>query len=387
MPDPSVTLRVLHVVPSFYPATYFGGPIYSVFALCNALAARDDVELRVLTTDSAGPSRTQRLDVPESPIRYSPGYDVHYFRRQFGVAFAPSMFAAMPHLVRWADVIHLTAVYSPPTIPVLALSRALRKPIVWSPRGSFQKWQSSTHLRLKAAWNLISRALVAPSSTIVHATSEEEAATVDSCVPGLRVRVIPNGVNIPVHSSTREWMPNGVMRLLFLGRLHPIKGIENLLRAVTLVQRKAITLRICGTGDASYIESLRALTRVLGLLDRVQFTGAIAPDSKGMVFETTDLCIVPSFSESFGIVVAESLAHGVPVVASRGTPWSELQPRRCGLWVNNSPTSLATAISNLKREELATMGSRGRIWMKESFDWSTIAARMAALYRELATGN
>ena len=210
------------------------------------------------------------------------------------------------------------------------------------------------------------------------------AATRDR-MPTLSISTIPNGVELPALCGKRDWMPKSILRLLYLGRLDPIKGIENLIRAIAVNQSEVLTLRICGTGEASYVEYLRGLAHNLGLQDRITFVGAVESDRKYLEFQSADACIVPSYSESFGMVVAESLAHGVPVVASCATPWSELQRRRCGLWVNNSPRSLANAISQLRHRNLAEMGSRGRAWMSDSFDWRSVAAQMAALYRRLVT--
>src|SRR5262245_31614281 len=112
-------LRVLHVVPSFYPATYWGGPVYSVHELCNRLAQLDGVVLRVVTTDSAGSRVSDRVPVSVMPTRYPHGYDVYFFRRQAGASTSLGLFRSLPQMVRWADVVHLTGVFSFPTIPTL----------------------------------------------------------------------------------------------------------------------------------------------------------------------------------------------------------------------------------------------------------------------------
>lgn len=110
--------------------------------------------------------------------------------------------------------------------------------------------------------------------------------------------------------------------------------------------------------------------------------GAVLGKTKKKLFEDSDLVIVPSHSESFGIVVAEALAHGVPVIASKGTPWSGLEQKACGLWVENDPENLANAIRRISAMPLRDMGFRGREWMQREFTWNSIAKRMADLYRE-----
>lgn len=130
-------LRVLHVTPAFYPATFWGGPIFSLYGLCNALVAIPGVAIRVLTTDSAGPRTRDRLQHGSSPVRYPGGYQVHFSRRIFGADISPALVANLWSMVAWSDVVHLTAVYSSPTFPTLFAARLLRKPVVWSPGEGF----------------------------------------------------------------------------------------------------------------------------------------------------------------------------------------------------------------------------------------------------------
>ena len=101
-------LKVLHVVPTYYPATYWGGPIHSLYGLCNALSIAGDVEVKVLTSDSAGSNISERLNV-ETPCQQLPaGYEVCYCRRFLGHSISPGMLRRLPAMVRWADVVHLT---------------------------------------------------------------------------------------------------------------------------------------------------------------------------------------------------------------------------------------------------------------------------------------
>ena len=91
----------------------------------------------------------------------------------------------------------------------------------------------------------------------------------------------------------------------------------------------------------------------------------------------------PSHTENFGIVVAEALAHGVPVVASTGTPWAKVEDEQCGLWVDNDPRVIADAILSIATMDLEAMGSRGRTWMARDYSWNKIATEVGHIYREL----
>ncbi|PWT73895.1 MAG: glycosyl transferase family 1 [Chloroflexi bacterium] len=375
-------MKILHVTPAFYPATYWGGPIYSVYGLCNALAKLPNVALRVLTTDAAGSHRSDRIDVTGFPMLYQGGYEVFCCPRRWGADLSLRMLLQLWPMIRWADVVHLTGVYSPPTIPTLLLCRLAGKPLAWSPRGSLQRWERSTKPLAKKIWEKVCTALIRNRRCLLHVTSEEEARDSEARIPNAQAVVIPNGVDVP-ELPTRDWQPRGQLRLLYLGRLHPIKGIENLLKAIQVLTDRSITLALCGDGEEQYLRILTTLVKELGIEASVKFRGHVDGSEKLKGFTEADICVLPSFSENFGIAVAEALAHGIPVIASKGTPWSGLEKHGCGMWVDNAPQSLAMAISSLRTKSLEQMGERGRAWMKQEFDWITVATKIFALYSAL----
>ena len=380
-------MNVLHITPTFYPATYWGGPIYSVYGLCNALAKIPGVTLKVLTTDAAGHSRSDSVQVTSFPMHYSDGYEVYFCRRWWGASFSPSMVLKLWPMIRWADVVHLTAVYSPPTIPTLLMCRLLGKPVVWSPRGALQRWDGSTKPIVKIVWEKICNTLINPGRCFLHVTSEAEAVVSVERMPKAIVKLIPNGVNAPEILPDRTWLSDGKLRLLYIGRLHPIKGIENLIHALKVLNDESATLAIYGSGNEAYTLSLHQLVYELGLDQRVKFHGHVEGKEKTKAFMLSDMCIVPSFSENFGMVIAEALAHGVPVIASKGTPWKKLEQHDCGFWVENDPKILAAVILNVDRDSLSTMGGCGRSWIKKEFNWSVIGYQMYSVYESMKKRN
>jgi glycosyltransferase involved in cell wall biosynthesis len=178
-------------------------------------------------------------------------------------------------------------------------------------------------------------------------------------------------------------MPGGILRLLYIGRLHPIKGIENLLFAVKALSGEKLILSIYGEGDETYSIRLRQLVRHMHLDRCVTFRGHVEGAEKTAAFAQADVCIVPSFTENFGMVVAEALGHGVPVIVSKGAPWADVEKHNCGLWVENAPVELASAISCMRNKSMQEMGVRGRNWMKERYAWNVISAKMLSVYGAL----
>ena len=385
-----MNLRILHVTPAFYPATYWGGPIFSMYGLNNALAALPHVTLNILTTDSAGPMPKHRLAVTEFPMRYPSGYDVYFCRRLFGMFISPGLLLRLGRMVRAADIVHLNAVYSWTTIPTLIACRLFHKPLVWSPHGALQRWERSTRTTLKVIWERLCLT-VAPERLVLHTTSAQEAEASRARFRGVEVIVIPHGIDIPQHVA--HVSGTDTIRLLYLGRLHPIKGIENLLHACAILDAHGLSwsLTVAGPGDTRYTADLVAKIGRIGLRvsdkaspRHVAMIGEVSESAKKGLFENADMVVVPSYTESFGMVVAEALAHGVPVVASTGTPWARIDEIGCGLCVDNDPETLAKAMEQMSRLPLRMMGDRARDWMERQFSWSDRARDMMKLYAGIA---
>jgi glycosyltransferase involved in cell wall biosynthesis len=370
-------VNVLHLTPSFYPALYWGGPTESGYALCRHLS-RLGCSVRVLTSNDNGPTV---VDQPTcTDVVLDDGVTVRYCRRAIG-DFAPRWLAELPRWMRWADMVHLTAVFSASTPPALAAAALYRKPMVWTPRGSLQPYGLHRRQAFKRAWLRVCR-LVRPSQLVLHTTSEQEQADTAQAWPYSPSLLIGNGVDIPQRRPRPDRSGDaGNLRLLFLGRLHPVKALENLISACLLVP--AVTLTIAGGGDPTYTRKLQTLVDGLDLAARVRFTGAVTGAAKEAAFAAADVFVMPSQSENFGMAIAEALARELPVIASTGTPWRQLEERGCGLWVDNTPASLADAIRRIAGMPLRQMGSRGRQLVESQYSWHSRAVEMTCLYQRL----
>lgn len=382
-PDNDAAVRVLHVTPFFAPAWVYGGLPESAYQFARHLA-RAGATVRVLTTDANGWGR--RLDAA-SMAAYArrEGIEVRYCARVARQSVSLELLGALAEQVRWADVVHLHAAYSFPTIPTLLAARVLKRPAVWTPHGALQRWSGSRRVGFKSLWEKVCIA-VASRELVLHLTSKDEVAETRARFPRATVGLIPNGVEIPntLHREPRT----ARLRIGFVGRLDPKKGIENLLAACRILKERsgpAFSLAIAGSGSSEYEAQLRREIDRLGLGNEVAMLGDIRGEEKQRMFERTDLVVAPSFTENFAIVVAEALAHGAAVIASTGTPWKEVERVGCGLWVDNDPASLADAIIKINSMPIAEMGERGRRWMAADFSWEKCASEMIALYKNLLT--
>ncbi|MGL4541032.1 MAG: glycosyltransferase, partial [Polymorphobacter sp.] len=227
-------------------------------------------------------------------------------------------------------------------------------------------------------------------SAALLATAEQERTAIRSKFPRLPIAVIANGVDCAAvppatdpHSKT----------VLFLSRIHPKKNLIGLLDAWAIVSAQPAfagwRLVIAGPDEGGHLAEVRRHAERSGLRDSVDFHGAVADGDKAAVFASAALFVLPSHSENFGIVVAEALAAGLPVVATRGAPWDGLRGHRAGWWVDPTPAALAGAIGSalaLPAAERRAMGERGHAWVAAAFGWEGIAAATARLYRWVITG-
>jgi glycosyltransferase involved in cell wall biosynthesis len=250
----------------------------------------------------------------------------------------------------------------------------------------------------KLAWWLYQRRDLR-SAKVLHATSPAEAESFRAVGLTQPVAVVPNGVETPGERWAGASVGGGSVKaartVLFLGRIHPIKGLMDLVKAWALIKQGKAESRnqkaeigwrvvIAGGDEGGHLEEVKAETRKQKVEGDFQFVGPVDGPAKWDLYRSADLFVLPSKSENFGIVVAEALACGVPVITTRGTPWEELETHHCGWWVELGVEPLARAlreaiaVSDVERRE---MGRRGRELVEERYTWPAAAQKMVAVYR------
>ena len=353
--------------------------IQSIYQLSSYLG-RAGCSVRVLTTDANGIESV--LDVDKGrEVELQPNVKVRYCKRILRHSVSPSLVSVLPNYIRWADIVHLRAVYSFPTFFTLLACKFLGKPLVWTPHGAFQEWPGAKRKRVKVVWEYLCLHFL-PRRFIIHVASDQEARTALSRFPKANVVIIPHGIQIP--SSVAQEKSNHSLRILYLGRLHPIKGVEQLLDACKVFNDRTSEswrLTIAGSGSPDYTRQLEERIASLGIERRVEMIGEVVGDAKLQVFRKADVMVAPSFTESFNLTVGEALAHGLPVIASTGTPWNRVEDLGCGLWVSNNPESLAAALERIMHMPRKQMGENGRAWMEMEFNWDHLTQQMLRCYR------
>lgn len=222
----------------------------------------------------------------------------------------------------------------------------------------------------------------------IHATCMEEMKYYRLLGFKNPVAVIANPVPFPENEIASK--KDDVFRLGFLGRIHPRKQIERLIYALKKLNGliKSAEILIMGEGDDSYMSFLKDEVKRLHL-SNVCFTGFVAGNNKYEKLGSLSVLCVPSDFENFGMIITEALSVGIPVIASKGTPWEELNTHHCGWWVDNDVDSLASAIRealNTPEEERIAMGERGKQLIKDNYSVEIVADKMKRLYEWILYG-
>jgi glycosyltransferase involved in cell wall biosynthesis len=370
-------MRVLHVIPSV--AAGRGGPTQVMVELGRAQAARG-MEVAILATradlDAAGEAEVRRALGPG--VELALVSVVGPARLDLAPAFVP----ALGLRLRGADVVHLHTVFTFPVAAAPLLCEAARVPYVVRPAGTLDEVclrQRNTRGKRLAIDGYVRRNLTRAGA--VHATSAREAEELGRLAPRARVEVVELGAG----GAKVGPPPAGSRRVGYLGRLHPIKRVELLLRALALADRR-VELAVAGAGDAGYQLALTELARALGVAERVRWLGYVAGAAKEEFLRSCAVLAFPSAHESFGVAVAEAMAAGRPVVVAPGVALAEtIGAGGAGTVAEATPEGFAAAIGALLGDEAgrSAMGERGAAIAQARWTWEAVAERTEALYRRV----
>lgn len=270
------------------------------------------------------------------------------------------------------DLVHIHGTWTPILAAASYLSRRNGIPVVVSPHGCLEPWAlAHRHLKKRVALALYQRRVFSTAGMIV-ATANQELVSIRNMGFRNPIAVLPNGVDL-IAAPKRTL--SDVRKLLFLSRIHPKKGVLDLVKAWAKVRLPNWRVVIAGPDEGGYLSEVRALISKLRIEADFEFPGLVAGLEKERCFSEADLFILPTYSENFGIVVAEALAREVPVITTTGAPWAELQKYDCGWWVEPGVDGVVGALSvalSTPREKLAKMGARGRKLVEERYSWERI---------------
>ena len=304
------------------------------------------------------------------------------------------------------DIVHLHGLWSVELHRCAIICRRWPVPYVIAPRGMLEPWSLQQKWLKKriARWMYQDKDLKCASA--LHATAESEAGQFRKLGFKNSIIVSPNGVNVPKKdkNSTLQLQLKTPTdpdhrRVLFVSRMHPKKGVMELVEAWGKVVSGGVgewrswnvelVYTVSGELEKEYEAKVKARVKGLGLEDQFIFTGALNDDEKWDAYARADLFVLPTYSENFGIVVAEALWAGVPVVTTKGTPWAELDEKHCGWWIDIGVEPLIDALKeamSLDDTQRREMGAHGRALVEEKYTWDAVVKAMVKGYEEVLNG-
>lgn len=305
----------------------------------------------------------------------------------FAPALQPALAAGTP------DITHTAGLWMYPSAAHHRWARRSRKPYVISPHGMLDAWAlGNSAWKKQLAARLFERAHLEDAACL-HALCAAEAESIRAF--GLRnpICVLPNGIDLPAASDRKGppiWsgrFPAERRVLLFLGRLHPKKGLMNLLQAWTSASATSWQLVIAGWDQGGHQLELEAFVEAQGLRDSVCFVGPLHGSDKAAAYAAAHAFILPSFSEGLPMTVLEAWANGLPVLMTTACNLPEGFAAGAALEISTDPAKMAhslLAFFGSSEQDCAAMGQRGRSLAENQFNWSRIAGDFLAVYRWVA---
>lgn len=385
-------MNIAYVLP--YLAERFGGPVTIVRNVGKRLAAiGHDVSYWATAVNG---DREELGSIDNAHI-----YDVVWPRSWYrSRGLTGGLSAAITSL----DIVHINEFWPHPVYAASCIARTSDVPYLLSPAGSLQPWAlwhgAVKRLKKRVYFSIVGN-YVMENAACLHAASIHEAENFRRVGYRGPITIIPNGVDTDEFTiggglEAETYWPGlkGRLVVLFMSRLSPEKGLDLLIPVwADLVKRatyKAAILVIAGPDDRGYRQVVERVIDKYNVGPRVLLTGMVRGREKLALLRRADIFILPSYSENFGIVVAEALACGTPVITTTVTPWQELIDARAGYWVAPDKDSLTEALReclDLPEASRREMGRSGRDLVIQKYTWDIAARKLICVYRCILQGS
>jgi len=385
-------MKINLIIPSFYPAVVYGGPIFSTLHTSEALAKLEGIEIYVSTTNA---NMTEYLDVDTGKwIPFKDTMYVKYYNDTKLNKLSVPLFLNLWKDIRQADVIHVQSIFSSSTPIALIYAKLFSKPVLLTPRGQFGGWCLDNGNSFKDKWL---NWLIKPFAYKVtwHTTAEQEKNEIQAIFPNAKVEIVSNGIEYDLFQKSSMFSKQEFMKkyadkkmeaeniIISMGRLQKKKGFDILIDAFVKVLEEYPNAKLFIAGqDEGEEENLKQQIHNCNLANKAFLTGAINGQEKIDFLANADLFVLPSHNENFGNVYVESLAAGTPIVASQQTPWSEVEEADCGKWVNNSVDETAQAMIEMIGKDREKMRINSKDLAKK-YDWKNIAVQFKKVFEKM----
>jgi glycosyltransferase involved in cell wall biosynthesis len=392
-------MKLLCIAASYYPAFQFGGPVFSTHTLHKALIKKG-IDVTVYTTNAGlrGNVTPNTLSIVDGvKIIYFSFTNVLEFTGATGWQYSRSMIHAIKKNLGEFDLVYIVAIWNAPAAIASWFCKKNKKFYIISPRGQlypevlkkkfFKKW---------LYYSLIAQRMLRGASAIHYTTLDEAQRCHGSLHLTNKTITIPHGIhldefmNLPSKDKLRERFPELRNKevVLFLGRITWKKGLDILINAFvqSLKIRPNLHLLIAGTNDEGYLANVIAWIKQYNIEQHVTITGGLHGNEKKEAFAGSNLFVLPSYSENFGVAVVEALACGLPIIISNKVGiYNDVRDYNAGLVVNTNPESLHNAIVTLlnNAELQQTFVDNGKKLIRERYDINKVSLQMIEAFRHL----
>jgi glycosyltransferase involved in cell wall biosynthesis len=390
MADPS-QIKTLEVIPSLSPA--FGGPVEVVLHLSRELRALG-VDAQIATTNDDMPGK---MDVPLNQQVIHQGIPTYFFSRS-SIRIKEFLFSADLTWWLWKNIkdydfliAHGLWSYGPDSLAIMA--RLQGKPYATRTMGQLTPWSLSQGNLKKSIYSMLIERPNLNAAKFVHCTADMEAQDVLNFGVAAPKAVIPLGVKPPIPLAnakqllrSRFSIPEDVPIVLFMSRIHPKKRLDLLIKVLSKLRlQQKFHLVIAGSGLDGYVESLHHLVSECQIDNQTTFAGFVTGEDKNLILQGSDLFVLPTHSENFGIALAEAMIVGLPIITTPGVNISpEIAKAKAGIIVDDD-TRLQLAIAQLLQSPQLRnqMGENGRLLALDRYSWPSIAKQFVEIYTKV----
>ncbi len=395
-------MKLLCVIPNYWPAFQYGGTVAAMHCLNRALAKKG-IQISVYTTDVGLEGKVavnQEQDLEGVKVTYFSFTKLFGFTGTAGWQFSRRMARALKNNLQAFDAVFIVDIWNYPAAIAAHYSRTYKKPYILIPSGMLYPYAFSKKIWKKwPYYYLVVKRDLKHAALIQYTTEDEEKKTHPFLALKNKAVVIPNGIglsefsNLPGRKMLQDSYPylKDKKIILFVGRLRWIKGLDILLKAYVLLakERPDVHLLIAGNDVSGYGKKLRRWVKQAGMDYRVTFTGILNNQEKSTVYAGSDIFVLPSYSENFGMVAVEAMACGLPVIISNKVGiYKEVEQNKAGVVIDTNAPDLYRAIKILLenhglREEIKV--NAGKL-VRENYDIDKVAGKMIRIYEEMGIG-
>jgi len=383
-------IQIAHVIPTL--AEWFGGPVSTAL---NLGAAQSNIGMKVSYWATGNKEIQDRLNASSLDARlFSSAWPRRWYR-------SSTLARELTSEISSFDLMELHDAWAYTSFKSAQIARRVDVPYIIMPNGIFMHtWRYRTFK--KRAYSMLIGNRMLENAACLHVASEMEAEGCRKAGIQTPITIIPNGIDPdsfetlpdPEEAESRWPILKNRPVVLFVSRISRGKGLDQLIPLWSNLSRTAAykdaLLVIAGPDDYyGYQKVVENMIDSYNLGSKIFLTGMVRGREKLSLMNRADIFVLPSYSENFGIVVAEALACETPVITTTGTPWKQLQSENIGRWVSPKKSELGLAIRELldmSESQRQGMGRRGRKLVLENYNWNTIVRRHLTLYNCILQG-